>query len=253
MSSIGIAYPNCKIRTGIMDVMDYLDGIIICRPGQENLGRTPLDRMPDAGAIDSADSYLLDGFAKAAETFLSSAFGEDFGIRYETEDDGDETGYMMMVSRNGPDGDFEMPIEEECLGIRETVRILPALLKGAGGGVALIDDIEYGLHEVVLEGLFAAGLSGMKGQVIASTHDTVMLENANPRSIFMAKNGKVIPITEIERTQRNHNNRNRYFKGVFGAIPESEPANLADLASQSFQKRARTSYNAWTFIQTEAS
>jgi hypothetical protein len=249
MSGLNPEYLDQLLGTGIMDVLDYLDGILICRPGLESLGGTVIDRMPDAGVIDSSETDSLSAFAEAAEAFLSSAFGDVSGVRYETEDDGQTTAYMMMVTRKDANGEIEVPIEDECLGVREAVRILPALLKGAGGGVALVDDIEYGFHEVILDNIFCIGLNGMEGQLIASTHDTIMLESANPRSVFMAKNGKIIPITEIERTQRNHNNRNRYFKGVFGAIPKSEPANLADLASKYRQSRTRTSYNEWAITQ----
>ena len=143
-----------------------------------------------------------------------------------------DDGLVAYEMTAGKEGGARMSLEDECQGVRETVRILPALLARALGGVAFVDNIEFGLHEMVLNSLFGECLSNSTGQLVATSHDTVVLENANPHSIFMAKEGRIIPITEIERTQRNHNNRNRYFKGVFGAIPDPKPKNLAELAAE---------------------
>ena len=63
-----------------------------------------------------------------------------------------------------------------------------------------------------------------KGQFIATTHNTSLLEITEPRSAFMIQvDGlaykRILPISRIERTQKNHNNRDRYMKGMFAAVP----------------------------------
>ncbi len=218
------------LGTGIKDVVDYIDSIIVSRPGYENMGPTSVDMFPEGGIMDAAEEEALGSFEKAAGGFVKSAFDGIAGLRYDTEADGDEVAYWLNVEK--ADGTI-LPIDDECQGVREMVRILPALLTGSAGGVAFMDNMEFGMHEVLLDSVFNSCLSKAKGQIVATTHDTILLENANPHSIFMAKEGKIIPITEIERTQRNHNNRNRYFKGVFGAIPDPKPADLVELAADS--------------------
>ena len=124
------------LGTGVLDFVGYVDGIVVCRPGYENLGPRQVDRCPESGADGDADS--LEGFASAADAFLPSMFSGVTSARYESFGDGS---YAMVVGKEGTDA--EIPLEEESQGVRETVRILPGLLKAAGGGVALIDDVEH--------------------------------------------------------------------------------------------------------------
>ncbi len=227
MAEADPAYLDSMLGTGLKNVIRYIDSIIVCRPGYESMGPRAIDRSPEAGIITSEEAEDLKPFEEVASAFVRSIYDGVADLRYEISEEDGEVVYEMTV---GKEDGSRIPLEDECQGIRETVRVLPGLLAGAGKGVAFLDNIEFGLHEVVLNSIFNSSLSNAGGQIVATTHDTVILENANPHSIFMAKEGKIIPITEIERTQRNHNNRNRYFKGVFGAIPEPEPEDLSELA-----------------------
>ncbi len=222
-------YLDEMLGTGLRNVIGYIDGIIICRPGYENMGPRILDMSPESGIMTSKEAECLKPFEEVADRFVRSIYDGIADLRYDIAEEDGEVVYEMTV---GKENGARIPLEDECQGVRETVRILPALIAGAKGGVAFLDNIEFGMHEMVLNSLFNSCLPNVAGQIVATTHDTVILENANPHSIFMAKEGKVIPITEIERTQRNHNNRNRYFKGVFGAIPDPKPADLSELVSK---------------------
>ena len=217
------------LGTGVLDFIRYVDEIVICRPGYENLGPRQVDRCPESGIGGDEDS--LEGFAAAADAFLPSMFKGVTSARYQSSDDGS---YMMVIGKEGTDA--EIPLEEESQGIREAVRILPGLLKTAGGGVALIDDVEHCIHELVLKTIFEKCLPEAPGQIIAATHSTVLLEEASPRNVFMVDDGRIVPITSIERTQKNHNNRTRYFKGVFGALPDPAPVDLIGLARSDSNK-----------------
>ena len=221
MREYGKARLSELLGTGVMDFVEYVDGIIVCRPGHDNLGPRPVDRRPESGCSNDEDS--LERFIHAAELFINSVFGDRLSARYERDGNG---GYRMVLKKGG----LDIPLEEESQGIRQAVRLLPGLLSAARGGVAVIDDVEHCIHEAVLKTLFEECLGNISGQVIATTHCTTLLEDANPHGVFMVADGKITPITSIERTQKNHNNRTRYFKGVFGALPDPVPVDLAELA-----------------------
>ncbi len=235
MEEANPAYLDSMLGTGLRNVISYIDSIIVCRPGFENMGPRTIDRSPETGIMSSEEAEDLKPFEEVANTFVRSLFEGVSDLRYDISEEDGEVVYDMTV---GKENGARISLEDECQGVREAIRVLPALLAGAGKGVAFLDNIEFGMHEMILNAIFNVCLPNAHGQVVATTHDTIVLENANPHSIFMAKDGKIIPITEIERTQRNHNNRNRYFKGVFGAIPEPNPVDLSDLASKYESRRA---------------
>ncbi len=223
MQEYGEARLSDLLGTGILGFIGYVDGIIVCRPGNENLGPSQVERFPESGFVEDMES--LNAFARVADRFVPSLFKEYASASYETDSYGR---YRLMLRKR--DSDEDVPLEEESQGLREAVRLLPGLLKAAGGGVAVVDDVEHCLHEIVLKTVFERCLDNASGQLIATTHNTSLLEDANPHGVFMMDKGKATPITSIERTQKNHNNRARYFKGVFGAIPDPEPVDLAELA-----------------------
>ena len=74
----------------------------------------------------------------------------------------------------------------------------------------------------------------MKGQFIATTHNTLLLQESNPRESFiidMDAEGRrtVKSIHSIARTQKMNNNTRRYLKGEFGGIPITGYSDLEDI------------------------
>ena len=225
-------YLSEMLGTGILGVVKYIDDIQVCRPGMDNMGCGLFKYDPFEGVVPRGDARSIEKFADVAGFFISSTYDDIVGIDLESWIDGNMMHYRMNVVREFDGERYVCPAKKECTGVKEALRILPALMCCANGGTALVDNIEFGLHEAVLKNIFDNCLAGISGQLITASTATILLENSNPHHVFVVKDGTVTPFPQIERTQKNHNNRNRYLKGVFGALPEPAPVDLCELSEQ---------------------
>lgn len=225
-------YTAEMIGTGVVGVLKYFEQIRVCRPCMDNLGTGLFKYDPYEGVAPKEDAQTVKKFADVAGFFISSTYDDIAGIELSTWIDGDDMHYRMDVVRECDGEKYLCPAKEECSGVKEALRILPALMYCANGGTSLVDNIEFGLHESVLKNIFDNCLAGISGQLIAASTATILLENSNPHHVFVVRDGCITPFPQIERTQKNHNNRNRYLKGVFGALPEPAPVDLCELSEQ---------------------
>ena len=87
-------------------------------------------------------------------------------------------------------------------------------------------------------------LGEIKGQLIITTHNTSLLKILEPRCAFIINvdlNGEreIRSISKIIRTQKNHNNQDRYLKGVMDGVPYMGSLDLDEIASGLYGKEVR--------------
>ena len=200
----------------VEDVLDYLDSISTNIPGSEKL---------ISGTCPIGDRCLMEAYAHALSRFFSRLCSDVVGTRYVFIDKEDDTlGYDLMFDRRIAGNICEVPANMESAGIKSLVSIFPNMLKCAGGGIAFIDGLDLGVHEKLVRDLMDEFLPEIRGQLVATTHNTSLLETVNPRNAFVLRVDsegfkEMASIQSICRTQKNHNNRQRYLNGQFDAVP----------------------------------
>jgi AAA15 family ATPase/GTPase len=110
------------------------------------------------------------------------------------------------------------------------------------GQVSFVDEMDSNIHDLLMKGLIESIVPDVKGQLIVTTHNTLLLENADPRSVYIlqvdAEGGRSIqPMSSIERTQKNHNNRKRYLDGVMGGVPYMGEIYMSEIEREYFGGR----------------
>lgn len=116
-----------------------------------------------------------------------------------------------------------IPAAKAGYGVRRFVRQLPLLAYLADGQTVVADDFDRGIHELAVESLLWDPRNDIEGQLIVSTHTTLLLTKVDAAYIYIVRsdeagNHTIRCIQDIAVTQGNHNNRNRYYKGVFGKM-----------------------------------
>lgn len=114
--------------------------------------------------------------------------------------------------------------------------ILPFLLMGVNGETVVIDELDTGIHDLLVHNLLSNILDSVKGQLIITTHNTMLLETEiDPAYIytFMVDkdaNKSLMPIVSYEdRKHPNLNYRSRYLKGMYGGVPISGDIDFDEL------------------------
>lgn len=124
----------------------------------------------------------------------------------------------------------ELPfLKYESNGTIKMLGILPSIFDALDrGGVLFIDEIENGLHPIIVQ--FIINLfnepetNPNNAQLICSTHNTLLLENCRRDQVwFMEKNkygeSKISRLSDYFNVRSTDKVHQKYLKGVFGGIP----------------------------------
>ena len=121
--------------------------------------------------------------------------------------------------------DIEYTNESE--GIRQLLDLLPLFLgTSVNDAVIAIDEIDTGIHDLLVSNLIKKIVPIIKGQLILTTHNTMFIDDYDLRdSIYTINisNDFIKTITAITdspfRIQKSSNTLTKYLKGEFGGTP----------------------------------
>ena len=94
------------------------------------------------------------------------------------------------------------------------------------GTVVIIDEIDTGIHDLLVDNMLENVIPSIGGQLILTTHNTMLLDSdIDPQYIytFIEDENAIKQLVSIidfeDRTHPHLNYRNRYLKGMYGGVP----------------------------------
>ena len=121
---------------------------------------------------------------------------------------------------------IDIEYNRESTGTKNILKILPYLISAAKGKTVIIDEIDNGIHDLLILKILENLSEDLKGQLIITTHNTLLLEEEFIKdSIYIFKvdenaNKKLLSLNKFEgRIHPNLSIRKRYLKGLYGGIP----------------------------------
>lgn len=118
----------------------------------------------------------------------------------------------------------------ESTGTRKLVDELQPLVNVLYGFVSVYDEIDSNIHDLLMRNLLMSLAENIPegGQLIFTTHNTLLLETIDPNSVYIinldSEGNKEVSCCsdyDYKRIQKTNNLRNLYLKGMFGGIPYS--------------------------------
>ena len=124
----------------------------------------------------------------------------------------------------------------ESTGTQNILRLIPYLISVCEGATVIIDEIDTGIHDLLIKNLLEAIIPYLKGQLIITTHNTMLIDAKIPNeSVYvLIANSKaekeLIAITDFnERIQKNNSPQKKYLKGLYGGVPLFTDIDFDDL------------------------
>ena len=164
-------------------------------------------------------SYLK-CFDFGIDSFVQGVFKAKF-----TDETFDLIGFKHMNSQYS----FDLPIFEESAGtIKGTYLLLNMLEVLAKGGIAIIDELDAGLHYEIAHkiiSLFAnKDTNKNNAQLFFSTHQPLFLNDRDKTQIFLCYkedylNTEVYRLDDIPGIRNTENFFEKYLAGEYGAVP----------------------------------
>ncbi len=190
----------------------------------------------DKGEIDLSNEEELNKAEEMVNEFFTLVYSDIKEAYYKKEIKEGKIEYELMFRKLIYEKIVDIEIEYESTGTLHLLDILPYLLMGIEGRTVVIDELDSGIHDLLVSNILCNILDSIKGQLIITTHNTMLLEtDIDPAYIytFMVDSDANKTLTSImsyeDRAHPNLNYRNRYLKGMYGGIPISRDIDFSEL------------------------
>ena len=117
-----------------------------------------------------------------------------------------------------------IPFSRESAGTQHIIDIIRSLLGAFCGVTVVYDEIDDGIHDLLLKNVLESMIEDITGQLIITTHNTYMLETIDIKSVYLINvdyqgNKEAKSLDKYPRIQGTNNPRIMYLKGLFGGVP----------------------------------
>lgn len=193
------------------------------------------------GVIEKSEEAKLNRVEYLINNFFVTLFDDVNKAYYKKIENKGKISYSLYLSKQIERHKYDIDFRYESSGTQEILDLLPYLMLAVSGKCVVIDEYGNGIHDLLATKLLKAITKEMRGQLIITTHNTLLMDQADikPESLYFIMNDKTFSksvkcVTEIEeRLHPNYNYRNRYFNNVLYAdgLPKfKEEFDFAELA-----------------------
>lgn len=168
----------------------------------------------------------------ASDFFTQLFTSVDLSVRkifYKKEFHDDEIYYKLIEEKYIAGNYRRIDFERESAGNCQLLNISCYLLTACMGGVVILDEAEANIHDLLFQKLLEEIRPILKGQVIMTTHNTMLMEASFAREATYILSGdpdnpsdkKIRCISDYrKRTYAANNIRNKYLNCEYGGVPE---------------------------------
>lgn len=192
----------------------------------KSAGTGVIDYRLKDGEVSERDREFQDRLNRLLKGSIIQFEFEGFGV-------GDEkSNHLQLAHQSVGGGPVYFELQQESEGTKRLLKLLiPAFRVLDTGSVMVVDELDASLHTQACDlvvALFSSPATNPKGaQLIATTHDTNLLQSAHLRrdQVWLAEKDSggathFYPLTDF-RTRKTDNLERGYLEGRYGAIPFS--------------------------------
>lgn len=217
--------------TYVYDIVDMLeDTTIHCKKsassGSEVDAGKPANVLRDLqkGKIKREDEQILDRSERIIKDFFTQAYADIKDVYYEKRREEDSIAYTLYAKKMIGGKIRTVAFSRESAGTQRILDIIHSLLGAFCGVTVVYDEIDDGIHDLLLKNVLESMLEDITGQLIITTHNTYMLETIDIKSVYLINvdymgNKEVKCLDKYPRIQGTNNPRIMYLKGLFGGVP----------------------------------
>ena len=177
-----------------------------------------------SGKISKSQLPQLECSERILRDFFTQTYADIKDVVYEKEIiDGEKIKYSLYVDKMIAGKSRHISFENESAGTQQILDIVKMLLGLFCGVTVVYDEIDDGIHDILLNNIIHSLVGEISGQLIITTHNTLLLESISTHSAYVIcvdhlGNKEVKCISEFG-IQNNNNARIKYLKGMFGGTP----------------------------------
>ena len=219
-------YVKKRIFNGIFEVINFFSSLSILSRNKMEVFKDIEKEKLFYGTLSINEEKKLTNIENVINTFFIALFSDIKQAYYKKKIDSDKINYILCFKKNIYNKLIDIEYNRESTGTKNILKILPYLISAAKGKTVIIDEIDNGIHDLLMLKILENLSEDLKGQLIITTHNTLLLEEEFIKdSIYIFKadenaNKQLISLKKFEgRIHPNLSIRKRYLKDLYGGIP----------------------------------
>lgn len=130
-----------------------------------------------SGNISENELHLLNQTQSILNIYYTGLYKDIVEIYYKTEKNENKIHYTLYVKKNISGKILDIDFRRESQGTKTLLNLLQPFLQSALGGIAIIDEIDNGIHDVLLTNLIKCiQKNNIDGQLIFTTHNSLFID-----------------------------------------------------------------------------
>lgn len=246
INSFNLEYLNENISNYLFDFINMIsDTAITIKEGRGGFAFESRKKINfisdlDGGDISIENEWLLTNTEIILNDFFTQTYSDIKKVFFETKKEGKRIKYKLMLYKNINNKVRLIPVEQESTGTRQILEVLRNLFGAFCGCTVIIDEVDNGVHDLLLKVVIDSMRKYITGQLIFTTHNTSLLESLEPKMVYVI-NGNYDGTKEIVclsdyKIQDHNSARVRYMKGLYGGIPFVEDVDYVEIINHLKQK-----------------
>lgn len=237
-------YIAASYLTYAFDLLDMLNEATVhykktAHAGTETNAEKPASilRSLQKGKIDIKEEAILNRSERILNDFFTQAYADIKNVFYEKRMEGTDIAYELFVQKMIGEKIRTISFKRESAGTQQILDIVRALLGAFCGVTVVYDEIDNGIHDLLLKTILMSMIEDITGQLIITTHNTYLLEAIDIKSVYMINvdyngNKEVKCLDKFPRIQGTNNPRSMYLKGMFGGTPFVDSIDYDDILTE---------------------
>ncbi|WP_035190441.1 AAA family ATPase [Ligilactobacillus equi] len=205
-----------------------LEGISFAKDARQGVAfNSQILANPISGEITKENSHKLNLVQQYIQEYLISIDSDIKKAYYQFDEmSDDKLKYNLYISKNIWGEEKNFPFKYESNGIRKMLRLFPLIILAMNGQTVIYDEIDNGVHDLILGQIFSQIGDYMDGQLIFSTHNTTLLQTFSPSNAYLIDEKKdgtktIKSVDEIKEIKKGHNIQKLYLSGKLGGTPQT--------------------------------
>ena len=176
------------------------------------------------GVVNKEKLSEIKKYENILNIFFTQAYADIKEVKYKINEKEGKIFYELYFNKMIGGEVKSIPSKLESDGTKRILEQFDTLIGSLLGETVIIDEIDNGIHDVLMKNIIMSIKDEITGQLIITTHNTLLLEILPKECIYILStdyngNKTINSIRDYEvKIQRNNNARDLYFKGVFGGI-----------------------------------
>ena len=132
----------------------------------------------DSGTIKQDQIGQLLNYEEVIYSYFSALYSDIKDVSYHTKERKDSLDYQLFIHKNIGGELTEIPFYLESNGTKNLLELLQAFFWVVKGNIVIVDEIDAGIHDVLMTSIIKNIRENISGQLIFTTHDVWQLSSS---------------------------------------------------------------------------